>query len=132
MIDWLKLLRESEIAQHIRARVAEVEDAPGERTGGGWKGSVGGQCPVQGEGTVDGLSWYFRARHDEWSFEVWRGPFREDGELPIGDPIWSARGEANDASWMRMSEAWSLIEAAIETGRGCGWSMPTMEETSDG
>tara|TARA_R110002050_G_scaffold299374_2_gene464759 strand:+ start:22 stop:357 length:336 start_codon:yes stop_codon:yes gene_type:complete len=37
-------------------------------------GTVYGVSPVQAEGTVHGLSFYFRARHDEWTFSVSENP----------------------------------------------------------
>jgi len=33
-------------------------------------GTVYGTSPVQAEGTVNGHSFYFRARHDEWTFSI--------------------------------------------------------------
>jgi hypothetical protein len=38
-----------------------------------------GFCPVQGEGTVKGLPFYFRARADTWIFAV--------ANTPDGDPV---------------------------------------------
>ena len=36
--------------------------------------SLGGLAPVQGEGAVvPGGYWYFRARHNHWTLEVWTG-----------------------------------------------------------
>ena len=43
----------------------------------GLQGSVGGVTPVQGEGTLDGNPWYFRARHEHWTFTM---------AQPGGDP----------------------------------------------
>lgn len=34
------------------------------------KYDIYGETPVQGEGTIHGLAWYFRSRHSAWSFEV--------------------------------------------------------------
>lgn len=34
------------------------------------EGTIYGTAPVQAEGTVNGHSFYFRARHDEWTFSV--------------------------------------------------------------
>lgn len=34
------------------------------------KGRLDGFCPVQGEGTILDFPFYFRARHDEWSFAI--------------------------------------------------------------
>ena len=33
-------------------------------------GRIYGRSPVQGEGTIRGNAFYFRARHDEWTFSV--------------------------------------------------------------
>lgn len=33
-------------------------------------GKVYGSAPVQGEGTINGYPFYFRARHDEWTFSI--------------------------------------------------------------
>lgn len=38
---------------------------------------VYGWCPVQGEGWVDGHAWYFRARGEQWSFQVADEPYEE-------------------------------------------------------
>ena len=120
------------LAVAIRKNCAVAEDAPPTRDGDGWRGKLEGFCPVQGYGDVDGLTWYFRARHDAWSFEVWRVPFRSDNEtggcLPVEDPVWMAEAEygdaEHDASWMPFSHAWQFIEACIATGRETGWAMP--------
>lgn len=32
--------------------------------------TIGGQCPVQAEGTIDGHGFYFRARGESWSIQV--------------------------------------------------------------
>lgn len=34
------------------------------------EGTICGLSPVQAEGTINGHSFYFRARHDEWSFAI--------------------------------------------------------------
>jgi hypothetical protein len=33
-------------------------------------GHVGGLCPVQGEGLLDSKPWYFRSRHEHWTFTM--------------------------------------------------------------
>jgi hypothetical protein len=43
------------------------------------QGRLEGFAPVQGWGTVRGFSFYFRARHDEWSFAI--------SEHPAVDPV---------------------------------------------
>lgn len=109
------------VAKSIRASVDECEDAPAARAGEGWDGRVDGFCPVQGLGHVDGFSWYFRARWEEWRFEVYDAPFRcgEGGRrLPDADPFFEVGGDADgDASWMPFSEAWRHIEASIAAFR---------------
>jgi hypothetical protein len=119
-------------AEAVRASSAKATNAPTFREGAGWSGMLCGFCPVQGYGNVDGLNWYFRARYDAWSFEVWASPFGEDGRLPAGDPCWSAEGSYGetdfDASWMPFSHAWGRIEASILAGRESQWSV---EEVAD-
>lgn len=41
--------------------------------------SLGGNCPVQAEGIIDGLPFYFRSRGERWSFSV--------ASSPDGDPV---------------------------------------------
>lgn len=105
------------VAKSILASVDECEDATAVRAGDGWDGEIFGFCPVQGLGHVDGFSWYFRARWEEWRFEVYDAPFRCDGggrRLPDADPFFEVGGDADgDASWMPFSEAWRHIESSI-------------------
>jgi hypothetical protein len=120
----------AKIGASIRAACECAEDAPASREGEGWEGSIGGFCPVQGEGTVDGRFWYFRARHDDWSFEVFSVGWAPDEGLPGDDKIvWSAEaeyeGEQPNAGWMKFSEAWDIIENCIAIGRKTGWAMPS-------
>lgn len=113
------------IGPTIRANLAAQEDAPAERAGEGWSGGIGGACPLQGDGVVDGLPWYFRARGEHWSFSVAATP---DGD-PVGvwvtdDPpgAWTTEDEAEGdglfaASWMPYAEAWRHIDASIAAWR---------------
>lgn len=105
--------------QRILAPALErLEDAPAERVEDGWQGQLYGACPVQGQGDVDGFHWYFRARHDAWSFEVYSTPFEADGGLPPDHTrVWDVEGEAGDASWMPYSEAWQRIAESITSFR---------------
>lgn len=73
---------------------------------------IGGNCPVQGEGTVDGSAFYFRARGDGWQFHV----------APTEDDIFDAPtfyierdyGDGPfDAGWMPLHEAYAFIVEAI-------------------
>lgn len=69
---------------------------------------LGGYCPVQAEGTIDGKPFYFRARGEHWSIGI--------GGEPIGDPDWYYEQDygdgAFDASWMEHSEALNFIKEA--------------------
>ena len=68
---------------------------------------LGGYCPVQGEGTVNGKPFYFRARGEWWRIGI--------GGEPIGSPEWDcgARfGQWPDAGWMTEEEAKGFIEKA--------------------
>lgn len=66
---------------------------------------LGGNCPVQAEGTINGRIFYFRARGDTWSLRI--------GGDPIGDPDWSYIEDYGDdpysAGWMTDEEAEAFI-----------------------
>lgn len=48
--------------------------------------SIGGNCPVQAEGSFDDKRFYFRARGEEWSFTVWSAKQASSyTELPFGE-----------------------------------------------
>lgn len=69
--------------------------------------SLGGNCPVQADGTIDGVPFYFRARGSRWSLSV--------GEHPVGDPDWFYEeqydgGDDFAAGWMTEAEALAFIE----------------------
>ena len=88
-----------------------------ERTGHNWSGSIGGNCPVQGEGTIDGHPWYFRARGEYWTIDIIQDPNKDP--LDVGDvdcPGWHDEGRYGDwpsAGWMTDDEAWRFIEVAM-------------------
>ena len=73
--------------------------------------NLGGNCPVQGEGTVLGVPFYFRARHEEWSMGI--------GEDPVAvtraqiEEIWYKSEEWGDgefsAGWMDREDAFAII-----------------------
>jgi hypothetical protein len=82
-------------------------------------GEIGGNCPVQGFGTIDKRPWYFRARGDAWSFDI--ADLIDGGEddalsVGCGMPGWMAGGTFGawpDAGWMSQAEAWGLIVASV-------------------
>ena len=70
---------------------------------------MAGNCPVQAEGTIDGKPFYFRARHEHWSFHV--------GGDVISRPEWGIRERYSDeeyaAGWMTQYEALGFIAHAV-------------------
>jgi hypothetical protein len=90
------------------------QQSHGDRSGPGWYGRIGGACPVQGIGEVDGVPWYFRARGERWSLEFGVGEL-PDGEL-VGEAIFERGGYVGpwpDAGWIGVRHAWSLIARSI-------------------
>ena len=66
---------------------------------------IGGFCPVQAEGTIDGHEFYFRARWDHWSLSI-------GVKDVILNPDWyydESYGVAPDAGWMPLEEAEAFI-----------------------
>lgn len=71
---------------------------------------IGGNCPVQAEGTINGKEFYFRARGQRWRIGI--------GGDVVGDPDWSYSepyGESQyDAGWMDERVALEMIKLAAE------------------
>lgn len=68
---------------------------------------LGGNCPVQGEGTVNGKPFYFRARGEHWTMGI--------GGDPVGEPDWYCEepyGSWPDAGWMPREEAEAFLRSA--------------------
>src|SRR5690554_1410490 len=69
---------------------------------------LGGHCPVQAEGTINGRPFYFRSRGDGWSFGV-----GDDAVgAAMGEGGWRSAGkygEWPDAGWMPKEEALEII-----------------------
>jgi hypothetical protein len=70
---------------------------------------IGGNCPVQAEGRINGHKFYFRARGEHWSIGV--------GGDPIMNPAWSYEEPYGDepfaAGWMTEDEARTFIDKAV-------------------
>ncbi|HDA7126329.1 TPA: hypothetical protein O5T86_001262 [Staphylococcus aureus] len=70
----------------------------------GW---IGGNCPVQAEGTINGEPFYFRARGERWSMSI-------GGDDVVGAPDWYHEEDFGEtafaAGWMSESEARGFIE----------------------
>lgn len=71
---------------------------------------IGGNCPVQAEGTIDGKPFYFRARGEHWTVGI--------GADPVGVPDWHYGEDYGDepfaAGWMSEGEARAFIEKAVQ------------------
>lgn len=80
---------------------------------------IGGLCPVQAEGRIDGMPFYFRARGERWSLEI--GQLGSDPGLD--PPLWTMQGWHGvwpDAGYIDEHEARSLIAQAVKVWRGWG------------
>jgi len=91
------------------------------RTGDGWHGTIGGLCPVQGDGEVDGHAWYFRARGAAWEMVIADG---HDDPLdcygPERKPGWFKRDPFENwphAGYMPLPVAWEKIQQTIKAFR---------------
>ena len=73
-----------------------------------------GHCPVQGEGTINGMPFYFRARHDAWSMTVEDDPVTAS----IFGKGWQRTGQHENASWMNHDEARAIIEKCAKEYAG--------------
>jgi len=69
---------------------------------------LGGNCPVQAEGTLDGKFMYFRARGEHWAFHV--APTEADLWTDL-DWVYEEEypGGAFEAGWMTEDEARAFI-----------------------
>ena len=83
------------------------------------KGKIWGHAPVQAGGTIAGKAFYFRARHEEWTFSLAESEgvnpvdisFAERGffrEAPYGKPRSFA------ASYMAYEEAEAFIKVCAQ------------------
>jgi hypothetical protein len=71
---------------------------------------IGGFCPVQAEGTIDGVPFFFRARGSHWSIGIGEDPVgimlgNRDGWLKLAD-----YGVFPQAGYMSLEEATRIIE----------------------
>ena len=73
---------------------------------------IWGEAPLQALGTVGNREFYFRARHDGWSFEV----ALENGDLPsdVGaDAVFYRDGKHEDASYMSIDTGIAIIKRLV-------------------
>lgn len=66
---------------------------------------IGGYCPVQAEGNVNGVPFYFKSRGEHWSIGI-------GGDDPICEPGWShveKYGTWPDAGYITLEQAQEFI-----------------------
>ena len=82
--------------------------------------SIGGNCPVQADGSINGFPFYFRARGDQWTLSIAHKESRDPVDVSCGFAEgWRYReayGEEDsfDAGWMEHEEALKFIHEAAE------------------
>ncbi|HXT40710.1 MAG TPA: hypothetical protein VN887_11920 [Candidatus Angelobacter sp.] len=84
-------------------------------------GCIYGHCPVQAQGAVRGRSFYFRAKHDEWSFSLAMRPDTESVDICSSaqgfyrsGSYGKAHGRGPDAGWMPYDEVEQIIRRCID------------------
>ena len=79
--------------------------------------SISGNCPVQAEGKIGNLPFYFRARHDGWQFYIAAKP---DGDPLSDDPKDIEHSETgpygltHEAGWMPTWHVLRVLSRCIE------------------
>lgn len=75
---------------------------------------IAGYCPVQAEGTIDGVPFYFRARGRRWSMSIGKNPVSILTTIEANTDEWYAEStwglERFAAGWMPEAEARRLVE----------------------
>lgn len=72
---------------------------------------IGGNCPVQAEGTINGKPFYFRARGQHWSLGIGDDPVLEETAEWYR---WRKWGDGPyDAGWMPREDALKIIHATV-------------------
>lgn len=89
-----------------------MDDLPQELAPGVVLDFIGGNCPVQAEGSIYRTPFYFRARGEEWQLDV--GP----QDTWHGHGCWSYEEEYDGgefaAGWVTQGEAMNFIAKAAE------------------
>lgn len=77
-------------------------------------GVIGGNCPLQAEGTIDGVPFYFRARGRRWTMGIGKDPVGILTTIETKTDEWFAEctwgAERFAAGWMPEEEARRLID----------------------
>jgi len=76
--------------------------------------SIGGVCPTQAEGEMDGHPFYFRARHGNWDLCVVK-----PGADPVMPQDWNdvvLHRSGNDPTdgWMEIEDVKSILQSAYD------------------
>lgn len=90
---------------------------------------IGGNCPVQAEGSFDGLRFYFRARGQHWQFHVALHDYdiMENDLVRVVRPYVPTDGGSPQfaAGWMPVAEAVAFIIAEVAAFRT--WAAEKLE-----
>lgn len=75
--------------------------------------SIGGMCPTQAKGTMNGNPFYFRARHGVWALTVVRPG--KDAVCPDSkdDVLLYEEGDDLTHGWMEKSKVMAILQKAI-------------------
>ena len=75
--------------------------------------SIGGCCPCQAEGTMNGYPFYFRARHGDWQLDVAEvGGDPVEASIPDDPALYRAEGDDPWDGYMPVEAAKILIQTA--------------------
>jgi hypothetical protein len=74
-------------------------------------------APVQAEGKVCGMEWYFRSRGTWWSFSVARKMWKTETIYECGGSWTDNENSEFGASWMDLRKARSLIRGCLQLYR---------------
>lgn len=101
--------------EHTDPRAALEVECPGIKidTWGGW-------CPVEVEGTIDGLPFHFRARGALWSVSIATTPDGDPLDAFVGGPGWllcEQWGKWPDAGYMPDDDVRACIVKSVEKWR---------------
>ena len=113
-----------EVIQHVEPKPAPkisegIEETAGQIHEGDIEITFGGACPIQGDGVVDGLVVYYRARATGWSLQFFPAGTDVDAH-PWPDQIFEYREEPYafpDGGWLHADESESNIRKAVAAMR---------------
>lgn len=91
--------------------------------------SLGGVCPVQAEGTINGKPFYFRARHGKWSLDIADSTFEAvDASMGGRASLCHAEGKDDTVGYMKDKDVLVILwDTAIAT-RFSSWAKKNGKE----